>query len=69
MDMINHDRHAGGFIELQPSSSKSGSGSGSTTNEEESKAGTFVVRSVRHGRHFPLQQGQELLVNYNVPHY
>jgi hypothetical protein len=28
-----------------------------------------VVRSLRHGRRKALKKGQELLVNYNVPHY
>ena len=27
------------------------------------------MRSLRHGRRKPLRKGQELLVNYNVPHY
>lgn len=35
----------------------------------EDDAGTFVVRSLRHGRRKALRKGQELLVNYNVPHY
>jgi hypothetical protein len=35
----------------------------------EDDAGTFVVRSLRHGRRKALKKGQELLVNYNVPHY
>jgi len=36
---------------------------------EEDDAGTFVVRSLRHGRRKALKKGQELLVNYNIPHY
>ena len=35
----------------------------------EDDAGTFVVRSLRHGKRKALKKGQELLVNYNVPHY
>ena len=65
-DMINHDSNAGGFVEI-------------TGNERlwefdfmdasEEDSGTFVVRSLRHGRRKALKKGQELLVNYNVPHY
>lgn len=36
---------------------------------KEDMAGTFVVRSLRHGRRKALKEGQELLVNYNIPHY
>ena len=35
----------------------------------EADAGTFVVRSLRHGRRKALKKGQELLVNYNIPHF
>jgi hypothetical protein len=67
MDMINHDVDAGGFVEL----------TGMERLEEgdfvdaldETDEGAFVVRSLRHGRRRALRPGQELLVNYNVPHY
>jgi len=41
----------------------------SFVDSEESDAGSFVIRSVRHGRRKPLKKGQELLINYNVPNY
>lgn len=66
IDLINHDSHAGGFIEL---SGKESFEKGDFVEATEDDAGTFVVRSVRHGRRRPLKKGQELLVNYNVPHY
>jgi len=67
LDMINHDANAGGFVEL--------TGRESLLVEDDfvdasiEDAGTFVVRSIRHGRRKPLKKGQELLVNYNVPGY
>ena len=66
MDLINHDINAGGFIELKGSERIS---DGDFVDAKEGDAGTFVVRSLRHGRRRPLRKGQELLVNYNVPHY
>ena len=66
MDIINHDANAGGYVEL----------TGNERLEEndfldatEADSGTFVVRSLRYGRRKALKVGQELLVNYNVPHY
>lgn len=67
LDMINHDFNAAGFVEL----------TGEERLEEgdfvdaidETDKGAFVLRSLRHGRHKALRVGQELLANYNVPHY
>lgn len=42
---------------------------GDVVESEEADAGTFIVRSLRHGRRKALRKGQELMVNYNVPHY
>jgi len=66
LDIVNHDLNAGGFEEL--------SGNERLENDDyveadEDESGTFIVRSVRHGRRKPLRKGQELLVNYNVPDY
>ena len=67
LDQINHDVHAGGFIELTGHERLE---KGDLVNAvEEDDAGAFVVRSLRHGRRRPLKKGQELLANYNVPHY
>ena len=57
LDLVNHDLNAGGFTELN------------STEEEEDDAGSFVIRSLRHGRLRPLRKGQELMANYNVPLY
>ena len=66
MDMINHDSTAGGFVELTGQESWANKGFVEATPDD---AGAFVVRSLRNGRRRPLKKGQELLVNYNVPHY
>jgi len=66
MDMINHDQTAGGFVELKGNESYA---AGDFIETTESDEGAFVVRSLRNGRRRPLKLGQELLVNYNVPHY
>lgn len=66
MDMINHDQTAGGFVELKGNESYATGNFVQATEEDE---GAFVVRSLRNGRRRPLKVGQELLVNYNVPHY
>ncbi|CAB9526883.1 expressed unknown protein [Seminavis robusta] len=66
VDMINHDAAAGGFVEL---TGKERLAHGNFLDATEDSAGTFCVRSVRHGRRKALKKGQELLVNYNVPHY
>lgn len=65
-DMINHDASAGGFVELMGEEKLE---NGDFIDVIEDDAGTFVVRSLRHGRWKALKVGQELLVNYNVPHY
>jgi hypothetical protein len=66
LDLINHDVNAGGFVEL---SGKERLSKGDFVESKEDDAGTFVVRSLRHGRRRPLRKGQELLANYNVPMY
>ena len=66
VDLINHDAAAGAFIEL---TGKERRHRGDILDAMEEESGTFVVRSMRHGRWKPLKQGQELLANYNVPHY
>lgn len=66
IDLINHDMSAGGFIELKGNERLEDNDFIDATFDD---AGTFVVRSLRHGRRKPLRQGQELLVNYNVPQY
>ena len=66
VDMINHHLSAGGFLEL---TGKERIDNGDPMNASEDDAGTFIVRSLRHGRWKPLKLGQELLVNYNVPQY
>ena len=66
MDMINHDADAGGYVEI---TGKEKWDHGDFVDATEDQAGTFVVRSLRHGRRKALKVGQELLVNYNVPHY
>ncbi len=66
LDMINHDVVAGGFEELGGAERLS---RGNYVDATEEDSGTFIVRSLRHGRRKPLRKGQELLVNYNVPNY
>lgn len=66
MDMINHDANAGGFVELTGEEKLE---QGDFLDASETDSGAFVVRSLRHGRRKALKIGQELLVNYNVPHY
>lgn len=66
LDLINHDATAGGFVEL---TGKERFDNGDFVDAREEHSGTFVVRSLRHGRRKPLKKGQELLANYNVPHY
>ena len=68
VDMLNHDAHAGGFVELT-GEERLENGDFTDAVNEETDGGTFVVRSLRHGRRKALRMGQELLVNYNVPHY
>lgn len=66
IDLINHDVNAGGFIEL---TGKERIKNGDFVNATEDDSGSFVVRSMRHGRRRPLRKGQELMANYNVPQY
>lgn len=68
IDMLNHDSHAGGFVELT-GEERLEKGNFIDSINEETNGGTFVVRSLRHGSRKALRMGQELLVNYNVPHY
>eukprot|EP00536_Pseudo-nitzschia_multiseries_P010004 jgi/Psemu1/306961/fgenesh1_kg.293_\ len=68
MDMLNHDAHAGGFVELT-GEERLENGDFVDAINEETDTGTFVIRSLRHGRRKALRVGQELMVNYNVPHY
>jgi hypothetical protein len=55
MDLINHDASAGGFVEL---TGKERLENGDFVNTTEEDSGTFVVRSLRHGRRKPLKKGQ-----------
>ncbi len=66
VDMVNHDANAGGFVELMGEEKLE---NGNFIDATEDDSGAFVVRSLRHGRRKALKVGQELLVNYNVPHY
>jgi hypothetical protein len=66
LDQINHDANAGRFIEL---TGKEKLDQGDFIDATEDDSGTFVVRSLRHGHRKALRKGQELLANYNVPHY
>jgi hypothetical protein len=66
LDLINHDLTAGGFLEL---TGKETVENGDSLDARLDEEGTFIVRSLRHGRRKPLKVGQELLVNYNVPNY
>ena len=66
MDLINHDEDADMFIELRGNESIQ---EGHFVGAVKEDAGAFVVRSQRHGRRKVLKKGQELMANYNVPHY
>jgi hypothetical protein len=55
MDLINHDANAGGFVELTGNERLE---NGNFVNATEEDSGTFVVRSLRHGRRKPLKKGQ-----------
>lgn len=63
MDMINHDANAGGFVELTGEERLE---NGDFVNATEDDAGTFVVRSLRHGRRKPLRKGQVSHTVYHV---
>ncbi|KAL3945613.1 MAG: hypothetical protein SGBAC_000268 [Bacillariaceae sp.] len=67
VDLINHDNNAAGFVELTGKESLDAGDFVDSILEDDS--GAFVVRSRRHGRRKALKVGQELLINYNVPHY
>ncbi|CAJ1941658.1 unnamed protein product [Cylindrotheca closterium] len=67
VDLINHDNNAAGFVELTGEEKVSNGDFVDSILEEDS--GAFAVRSRRHGRRKALKVGQELLINYNVPHY
>lgn len=67
VDLINHDNNAAGFVELKGSEKLDSGDFIDSVLEDDS--GAFVVRSRRNGRRKALKVGQELLVNYNVPHY
>ena len=66
MDLINHDEAADMFIELKGNESIQ---EGHFVGAVKEDAGAFVVRSQRHDRRKVLKKGQELMANYNVPHY
>ena len=66
IDMLNHDVQAGGFVELTGEERLE---DGDFVDAVETDGGTFVVRSLRYGRRKALRMGQELMVNYNVPHF
>ena len=66
LDLINHDSNAGGFVEL---TGKEKLDNGDFVDAREEDGGSFVVRSLRHGRRKALRKRQELLANYNIPHY
>lgn len=66
LDMVNHDANAGSFVEL---TGKEKLAHTDFVEAAEEDAGTFVAQSIRHGRRKGLKKGQELLVDYNIPHY
>jgi hypothetical protein len=66
LDQINHDATGGGFIELTGAERLE---DGDFLSAAERDSGMFVIRSLRHGRRRALKVGQELTVNYNIPHY
>jgi hypothetical protein len=66
MDMMNHDSNAGGFVEL---TGKEQLDQGDFVDATEVDSGAFVIQSLRHGRCKALKVGQELLMNYSIPHY
>jgi hypothetical protein len=67
IDLINHDADAAGIVELEGNERKADGYFMDSLSEMDN--GTFVIRSMRHGRLRPLRLGQELMVNYNVPYY
>ena len=77
LDMVNHYLYASPSKELNGHESYFHEKKSVATQHdfsdwvdaEESDAGTFVLRNTLYGKHKPLRKGQELLANYNVPHY
>ena len=67
VDLINHDADAGGIVEVEGHERKADGYFMDAVSEIDN--GSFVIRSMRHGRLRPLRMGQELMVNYNVPYY
>mmetsp|Transcript_5702 Transcript_5702/g.13864 ORF Transcript_5702/g.13864 Transcript_5702/m.13864 type:complete len:313 (+) Transcript_5702:846-1784(+) len=67
LDMVNHGFNFGSFVELT-GEERLGEGDFIDAIDETDK-GAYVLRSLRHGRRKALRIGQELLANYNVPHY
>lgn len=63
IDMINHDMHSGRFMETLENTGDD------QIAIRENQLGSIYVMSTRHGKMKPLQYGQELLVDYNVPDY
>lgn len=68
VDLLNHDFSAGGILELT-GTERADKGDVVTAVSEEVDRGAFVIRSTHLGRRRPLNVGQELLINYNVPSY
>jgi hypothetical protein len=66
LDQLNHDATAGSFVELTGTERLK---DGDFLETTELDSGSFVIRTLRHGRRRALKVGQELTVNYNVPHY
>jgi hypothetical protein len=66
LDQLNHDVASASFVELTGTERFD---DGDFLDTEEQDSGTFVVRSLRHGRRRALKVRQELTINYNVPHY
>jgi hypothetical protein len=67
VDLINHDADAAGIVELDGTERIQDGDFLDAISELDN--GTFVIRSMRYGRLRALRQGQELMVNYNVPYY
>jgi hypothetical protein len=66
LDNLNHDATSGALVELTGNERLE---DGDFLDSSEEDSGTFVVRSLRHGRRRALKTGQEFTINYNVPHY
>jgi len=66
LDQLNHDSTGGGLVELTGTERLE---DGDFLDATEQESGAFVVRALRHGRRRALKVGQELVINYNVPHF